>query len=698
MQDLIIYLLKSGGLLSLFYIAFVLLLKKETSFTKNRFFLIAGILTSLFLPFLEITRTAMVKANPASIALENLSPAPVTQSEMGATPQFDWWHITGMIYLIGLGFLLLKFLFELCSLLWLIYSHDSGKERGHYLIRKAGNSQPFSFFKFIVFDPTQYGLNEQDLILRHEHSHARQWHSIDQILSSLCTYCLWFNPLAWSYRENVVQNLEYLADHEVIASQVSTTEYQRTLLKVSFGDIGLSLTNQFNQSLVKNRILMLNKTKSQEPTFWRTAVLLPFLAIFIFLFNIKTEARPYQEQEKPVISKTEISAYITKNSDKKSLHSYERIFQKHGVKLNFTKVRYSEGLLTGLSVSYKDLMGEKGEMSLNDPQGIMPLLIFTDGEKIVMTQDATIPEKSKDPLADLGNSPLYIIAGKKYSTAQLSGKYVQVQEGWSVVNPQEAVTQYGKNAKDGAIVIVKENIAEDFKEALKNMDFAQMPIKQTFIHVKKDGTPMLVGVDSKIQMSKSPKKSKFEEQEIKLKSKSEDIFATQQEDAKAQKINFQGPTPLLVVDGKIQDKNFSIEEIEPSTIKKMNVLKGPEAVEKYGEQEKNGVVEITLKSREERESEATEKKTPVFLSSWKFEDEEKGNSTFTILSGNKTPSTHMPSESLVVLDGEIMKKGFDPDSVEQENIEKITILKGPQALEKYGTKAAKGVIEIITKN
>lgn len=52
--------------------------------------------------------------------------------------------------------------------------------------------------------------------------------------------------------------------------------------------------------------------------------------------------------------------------------------------------------------------------------------------------------------------------------------------------------------------------------------------------------------------------------------------------------------PLLLLDGKEISKE-EMSKLNPKAIEAVNVLKGPGAIEKYGEKGKNGVVEITLK-------------------------------------------------------------------------------------------------------
>jgi hypothetical protein len=51
---------------------------------------------------------------------------------------------------------------------------------------------------------------------------------------------------------------------------------------------------------------------------------------------------------------------------------------------------------------------------------------------------------------------------------------------------------------------------------------------------------------------------------------------------------------LYIIDGK-EMASGSIKDVDPNTIEMINVLKGENAVKKYGEKGKNGVIEITIK-------------------------------------------------------------------------------------------------------
>ncbi|WP_324721797.1 M56 family metallopeptidase [Salinimicrobium sp. HB62] len=709
MQDLIIYLLKSSGLLSLFFLGYFFLLKNDTTFKANRFFLLAGIFTSLLLPFFEITQTVEVQTTAVPLLPENFS-AEINPETINQPQPTDWWLVAGVIYLLGLGFFLLKFILELFSLLRLMVTHKTSRKENFYIIDKEGVTQPFSFFNYIVLDTNQHSALEQELILKHEMSHARQWHSLDQIISSLCVYMLWFNPFSWLYRKSLVQNLEFLADKDVIAAKVSKKEYQKTLLKISVGGFQPALSNQFYQSLIKKRIMMINKNSSQKSHFWKTSLLLPFLAFFVFSFNIKTEAKEVTAEQEQQVTTNELTVYITKETDKRALRAYKRLFRAEGVELTFKNLGYSEGLLINIEVSFKkESSGATGSLSLSNPDGISPLMIQTNGKEVTMTPQTATPKRSNsdNALSGIGKTPLYILSGKEYSSAELINKHLEVKGDWQVLQPGEARKKYGTKAKDGAIIIPHDNIVEDFKAALKDIDLSQMPMKKIFIHVRKDQPPVLMGLDSKIMVHGSSKPTAFEQQEISFHKKPEDIIAVQNDKGKLQINVSQEKKPLVVINGKIQEKDFDVSEIDPSTIENILVLKNKNAIDKYSEKGKNGVIEIALlpenetkaikSSSEEPETKETEEENKSFSFSTsvvthKNYDEKKTLNVRDV--GSADPDAAKP---LYVVDGKIMPEDFEPDSINRENIQSVTVLKGENASEKYGEKASKGVIEIITR-
>jgi hypothetical protein len=60
MENFIIYMAKVSALIALFFIAYYFLLRKETFFTSNRWFLLAGLFTSIVLPFIVYTKIVLI--------------------------------------------------------------------------------------------------------------------------------------------------------------------------------------------------------------------------------------------------------------------------------------------------------------------------------------------------------------------------------------------------------------------------------------------------------------------------------------------------------------------------------------------------------------------------------------------------------------------------------------------------------------
>ncbi len=195
-MDLFIYLLKSSGLLALFYFVYLAVLRKETFFKANRLYLLFGILASLTLPFITFTKTIYKEAPLVTSfrVLDTLSLEP-TLSE-ASSYSVDPWILLLFAYILGTSFMLYRFSKQLFSLYTLIKKHSITLQSEYYYIKTKEDISPFSFFKYIVYNPSKHSDEELKMILKHEQSHASQLHSFDIILSHFLLIALWMNPIA----------------------------------------------------------------------------------------------------------------------------------------------------------------------------------------------------------------------------------------------------------------------------------------------------------------------------------------------------------------------------------------------------------------------------------------------------------------------------------------------------------------------
>lgn len=78
--------------------------------------------------------------------------------------------------------------------------------------------------------------------------HVRQHHTADMMLAELLLVLNWFNPFAWILRHAIRQNLEFIADRQVLTHGVDRRQYQYLLVKV-VGQRNFSMASHLNFQL-----------------------------------------------------------------------------------------------------------------------------------------------------------------------------------------------------------------------------------------------------------------------------------------------------------------------------------------------------------------------------------------------------------------------------------------------------------------
>jgi hypothetical protein len=317
METLFLFLIKSSGLIGLFYLAYILLLRKETFFNSNRWFLLAGLITSVVLPLVVFTKFVWVEPIPSTF---DWSKIPVTTTTTAfettattaienTTLEINWYVVFAIVYSIGILGFLLKFAFDFYSLSKILTGKTVQHQADFKFIDVNDNLAPFSYFNSIVYNSSLYSDTELENILEHEKVHSTQNHTVDVLISRLFCVVFWFNPFIWLYKKAVLQNLEFIADSEASKKISDKKGYQLTLLKITTQENCVAITNHFYQSLIKKRIVMLNKNQSNKRNSWKYAVVLPLLGAFVFFFQVKVVAQEKvvsTEKKEPQSGKVEI--------------------------------------------------------------------------------------------------------------------------------------------------------------------------------------------------------------------------------------------------------------------------------------------------------------------------------------------------------------------------------------------------------
>jgi len=371
------YILKATLLLSLFYAFYIVFLQKQTFFQWIRIFFFAGIFFAFIIPLIEIP--IYVSKNLSQSAINILSSSPEASSAIITNTGFNLslTQLIGIIYMLGVGFMSVRFLLQFLSLAHVIFSAKRTDYSNYTLVQTSKNITAFSFFNYIVLNESLIGKSDGQYILEHEKIHVDQRHSLDAVLAQILLILQWFNPLAWLYKKSMEMNLEFIADGSVQKNTTDTKAYQMLLVKTAIPEYQMVLANNFNTSLIKNRIIMLHKNPTKSTQKWKYALLLPVLLLFMYAFNrveipIYNDISPLQMTS---LDGVDISVTITKSSDNKDLESLKAMFKQQGVDVSIKKVkRNNKNEITGIAIKAKT-EGSNTSFSANSEEPIQPILI-----------------------------------------------------------------------------------------------------------------------------------------------------------------------------------------------------------------------------------------------------------------------------------------------------------------------------------
>tara|TARA_R110001592_G_scaffold226150_8_gene482237 strand:- start:1420 stop:3027 length:1608 start_codon:yes stop_codon:yes gene_type:complete len=264
-----------------FIIVYDAFLKNETFFNWNRAYLLGTTALSFVLPFIQIER--FKNAVPQNfivtlpeVILEQKKVVNSSATEIpsvlveSSLPLWELLFYLGVILALGL------FLFKLTNILILIYKNPKTKVGKLKLVQLLKSTKAFSFFNYI-FLGEHLNEKEKESILSHEIVHAKQNHTLDLLFFEVLRIVFWFNPLVYIYQNKIMALHEFIADSNAVKQQ-NKSEYYQNLLSQVFETKHISFINPFfKQSLIKKRIVMLQKSKSKQIRLLKYALLIPMV-------------------------------------------------------------------------------------------------------------------------------------------------------------------------------------------------------------------------------------------------------------------------------------------------------------------------------------------------------------------------------------------------------------------------------------
>lgn len=493
------YLLKLSISLAVVYLFYVLVLRRLTFHTWNRWYLLGYTAIAFVIPFVDISpvlsagnwqEVKMVQWVP--LVEQYTQPSGSTTREGSAWYPILWW-VFGAGMAVGVTRLIIQ------------YYSFARLRRGAELISQDTIKlyhvdqpiSPFSFGDAIYVNLHQHESEELQEIIRHEFIHIKQKHTLDILFAELVCLLNWYNPFAWLIRRSIRENLEFIADRHVLQSGIDRKAYQYLLLKVT-GSRVFNISHPFSYSSLKKRIVMMNKMKSARIHAIKFLFVLPLATVMLLAFRNHVHAQHVAATKE----KTPLKFTMNYTVELDTVPAIKPPAELKSVSVNQFLASYP---------SVKRVFWELGEDE------------FTPNRMLLVLKN--------------GRQEEYTLADKE-SMAGFSKKYAKIP----------------RRAKNGTVdaALLKRMAEKVYRVSMENQQ-------------------SIVPDDTIIRPAVS---------KLTLKS-----------------IN--GKQPLILVDDVIQTDPDILEKLDPNGIHTVYVSKDAKSILRYGEQGKNGVVEIYSKDYQE---------------------------------------------------------------------------------------------------
>lgn len=282
MTPFLLYQMKAGLCIMMFTGLYFLLLRKETFYNANRFYLTGSLIISFILPLVQFPSLNAPNNGAISQMISSVTVYAYNTGVVEGTTEKV--VVLPLIYKIIAGLLLLHLLFQLFRLLMVVRKTGTIKLGSFRIISLPKRAQSFSFFNLIFVSAPSDQDCENNQILQHELAHARQMHSADILILQFIKIFQWFNPFIYMAEKALQETHEYLADEAVLEQNGESGRYRLLLLTQVFG-VQPGILSFFNYSLIKNRLTMMTKDKSPDSRRLRYLFILPVLLTIGIIFS-----------------------------------------------------------------------------------------------------------------------------------------------------------------------------------------------------------------------------------------------------------------------------------------------------------------------------------------------------------------------------------------------------------------------------
>jgi len=618
METVYIYILKSilvsGILLGYYWMA----LRNTRFHHYNRFYLIATMFLSLVLPAIDLNWFTLQE--PEGVSAKQLllfidQPGSIALSEAA----FPWEKLL-FISILLVSFSLVAFFAYGIYKIYRIKAVSKVTPMDRFdFVETKNEDAPFSFFKNLFW---REDISMEDetgrQILRHELTHIEQLHTYDKLLIAMLSALIWMNPFFWMIRRELEVIHEFIADEKAV-DEADASALATMLLQTHYQSSILSTGQSFFYSSIKRRIIMLSSSKKVSYSYARRLLILPVaMGILVLLsFTIKDSLSDVQnkQMDEVAIAANKLDTVPAKYRDPKT-GQIKGSFQIDidGDMASFKDIKSKKELF---KVPLNELAGPANKKASieGSPLYTEKKIMFISGDSMTLgtTFSGTADAIRLRGGTDGSKVPRIIINGREISPADLdkidpsSIKTIDIrgdEKGVAVSeNKLSGMTWTEATSADGKkIVTIKvDSVMFDGKAKVAVPAHG----KVSNIQISVDTAAYKTVTDNKTNSNVSTMIIRMNDdkgvEEAKKDPKSISVTTTDKDGKKTitfvQKSTEKTELPkdvLYIIDGKEMESG-SMKDIDPNTIKSINVLKGETALKLYGEKGKNGVIEITTK-------------------------------------------------------------------------------------------------------
>jgi TonB-dependent SusC/RagA subfamily outer membrane receptor len=496
-QIILLYLLKTIFVSSIFTSYYWLVLRNKKFHYYNRFYLLSASVMSLIVPLLNFDWFSIEE--PVMYGSSEVLQFVLPKSTAASTIDFGWMDFVLIgSFLITMLFVIILCI-QICKIQILKRKSEVTPMDGFDFINTKEENAPFSFFNNLFWKET---ISLQDeggqQIFKHEITHIQQKHTWDRIYCQIVASIFWMNPVNWIIQKELMTIHEFIADEEAVGNE-NVEIFAKMLLQTHYGNHFLNPTHQFFYSSIKRRIIMLTTSKNIKYSYARRLMVLPILVIAVGLVSIKVHATE-RIANKVASMKAVVFQVITdtvKPTEKLKLKSIidtstsrvDTLFFKDDIKqalfiMDGKTVSWEEmknlnpDNLLAINVLKGDKATEYGKAGKNGVILIQTRFVAPQPPSIIAPPTPPAPAEvvsvvgAKGAIVNnRGRTPLYVINGvpvQKNTNNPIQNINPNDIESINIMKDKSAISLYGKEGEDGVVLITtKSGIKSTIKTGYK---------------------------------------------------------------------------------------------------------------------------------------------------------------------------------------------------------------------------------------